>query len=176
MVRIAALALVLVTALLLASVVLPAFAILGFRPDVLALVVLLVGLTEGPESGARVGFAAGLAGDLLAGPDQLLGIASLVLLLLGYAGGQARSYLTATTPVGQATCGAVAGALSAAGSGLLVLMLDPQRLEVLTLLLSVLVVGLYTAAVAPLVSRPLLAVLRRIRPAAVADIGSLGGR
>ncbi len=59
---------------------------LGAAPDVVLLVVVGVALVTGPAAGAAAGFGAGLLVDSLA--DHPLGVAALVLCLIGYAGGR----------------------------------------------------------------------------------------
>jgi rod shape-determining protein MreD len=169
-------ALVLVTALLLTGVVLPSVAIAGWRPDLVALTVAAFGFTDGPETGMRYGFLAGLASDLLGGADQLVGLTALVLLLVGYASGQARPHLTIATLGGTVLAGGLAGGLASVGQGLLTFMLDPARLSAVTMLESILVTGLYSALLAPFVVRPVAALSRRIRPASVADVGGRPAR
>ncbi|MBA2528472.1 MAG: rod shape-determining protein MreD, partial [Euzebyales bacterium] len=51
---------VLLTALLLQTVVLPAVAVAGWRPDLVGLTVVAFALADGPDTGARYGFTAGL--------------------------------------------------------------------------------------------------------------------
>ncbi len=58
----------------------------GARPDVMMLLAIVAGFVSGPERGAVVGFAAGLAFDVvLATP---FGLSAFVYTLLGYAVGR----------------------------------------------------------------------------------------
>ena len=91
---------VLIAALLLATVLGPAIAIGGWRPDVVTLTVVAFAIAEGPGTGTRYGFAAGLARDLLSGSAVVLGTSALVLLVVGTLVGHLRP-----VPVGGAAAG-----------------------------------------------------------------------
>ena len=69
-------------AIVLQSVLAPAIAIVGARPDFTLLVVLLVALREGSAGGALAGFVSGLFVDL--NSAQPLGATSLVNGLCGF--------------------------------------------------------------------------------------------
>lgn len=85
------LALVLVTLLLLHTTLFVELRVADVMPDVMLLAAVSAGLVAGPVLGAEVGFASGLMADLfLATP---MGLSALVLCLLGYATGVARSGL-----------------------------------------------------------------------------------
>ena len=83
--RTLALAAVIVTALLLQSTVFSQIKLLGVRPELLYVVTILMAILEGPNEGAVVGFAGGMAQDFLL--DQPKGITALTLTLLGLHGG-----------------------------------------------------------------------------------------
>lgn len=159
------LALVLVTAVLLETVVFAGLAIAGHAPAVVALTVVAVALADGSEAGARYGFAAGLAVDLIAG--GLLGLNAIVLVLVGWGTGVSRTFLTGPPVLGQVLVGGAACAGAVAGHGLLAFLLDPDSVTVTGVLRSVLATGLYSAALAPFVVRPVVAAARRVAPAAV---------
>jgi len=77
---------VLVGAVLLQLTLFAQFSYEGARPEVIVLVVLAVGYLVGPDEGAIVGFAGGLAFDVhLTTP---LGLTALVYLLAGFAIGR----------------------------------------------------------------------------------------
>ena len=82
---------VIVTALLLQSTVFAQIKLLGVRPELMYLVTIVVAILEGPQEGAVVGFAGGMAQDFLL--NQPKGITALTLTLLGYAMGLARQYI-----------------------------------------------------------------------------------
>ncbi len=54
----------------------------GARPDLMLLLAVIAGLVAGPERGAMVGFAAGLAFDIVLSTP--LGLSALVYTLVGY--------------------------------------------------------------------------------------------
>jgi rod shape-determining protein MreD len=75
-------AVVTLTALILQVSLLSTFSYQGARPDVMVLLAVCAGYVAGPEKGAAVGFAAGLAFDVvLATP---FGLSALVYTLIGY--------------------------------------------------------------------------------------------
>lgn len=86
------LALVLVlTALAIQLTVLAPLPLPGGTPDLLLLVVITFGLVHGPVTGMAVGFGAGLALDLVPPADGPFGLWALVLCVMGYLAGLARS-------------------------------------------------------------------------------------
>lgn len=117
---------VLLAAVVLQTTVFARFTVLGFRPDLLLLVVLAVAVRDGPLAGARVGAVAGLLTDLLVTAAPM-GVMVLVHTTIGHLTGIARPYLapgSVTAPVvlagvtgavATATYGALAGALSDTG-------------------------------------------------------------
>lgn len=147
--------LVLTVVLLLQTVVAPAFSVGGWRPDLLLVTVVGFALADGAETGARYGFAAGLGIDLLSGPGQLVGISALVLLLVGYVLGSLRSYLPGTARVGEAVMGALAGIITFGLIGGLSLLLDVRQFTVANVAQGLIATALWTAILAPLLSRPL---------------------
>ncbi len=151
-------ALVLVTALLLQTVVAPAVAVAGVVPDLVVLTVLVLGLLEGPGSGLRYGFAAGLAVDLLASGDTILGTSALVFLLVGYAAGAARPYLAANELLGQTLASAAGSAAIVLLSRLLEVVLGVDGPDVVSLLLEAVGVAVWAVLLAP----PLLLLLRTV--------------
>lgn len=160
--RVGMMALVLLTALLLDTVVLPAISFGVWRPDAVVLTVVGFALADGPGTGARYGFAAGLAVDLLSTGSQLVGTAALVLLLVGYASGAARPYLAATGLVGQVTLAGLASTITVLTYGLLSQMLEVASSTPLQAALSALATGLYNTLLAPLVLVPVIALSRRL--------------
>lgn len=162
------LALVLVTAILLETVVFPNLLVAGYAPALVTLTVVGVALSDGSETGARYGFAAGLTVDVIGG--GLLGLHTIVLLIVGWAVGAARPYLTGPAPVVRAVVGGVASAAAAAGFELLTFVLDPEAVTAAGMLQGMLVTGLYSAVLAPFVIAPLAAARRRL------TAGSRAGR
>jgi rod shape-determining protein MreD len=95
--RTLALTAVIVTSLLLQSTIFAQVKLLGVRPELLYIVTILMAILEGPNEGAIVGFAGGMAQDFLL--DQPKGITALTLTLLGYSVGLARQYIVSPSPL-----------------------------------------------------------------------------
>lgn len=163
-VRVLALTGLLVLALLLKTIVLPTFAIAGLRPDTVVLVVVGVGLLEGPDSGLRLGFAAGLLQDLLSGGDALVGLGAIVLLAVGYAAGLARPYIASTQQAGAVVLAGVLAAGATLGYGILGKVFAVIGAPWGRVVTATVVVGLYTAAVSPVLLRPIQSVMRQFPP------------
>lgn len=167
-VRVAVFAGLIVVSILAKTIVLPTFAISTFRPDVLVIAVVAVALIEGPDSGIRLGFAAGLVQDLVSGGVALVGVGALVMMAVGYAAGRSRPYLAAAQQTGAiALCGILAAAATLV-SGLLGRMLGVIHPSIGRILFAALVVGLYSAAISPLVLRPTQQLIRQVPPASLA--------
>ena len=69
----------------------------GAKPDLIALLTIVVAFVEGPTPGMLSGFFGGLAEDFLL--NQPKGITALTLTLVGYAVGMIRQYSTSTSPL-----------------------------------------------------------------------------
>lgn len=171
---------VLITALLLQSVVAPALTVAGWRPDLVLLTVVAVALVDGAGTGARYGFFAGLATDLLSAGDHLVGLTALVFLLVGDGLGRLRPYLSGTGRIGEAVLGAVAGAVSLGMFGGLSLLLDLGQFTPALLLRGLFATALWTALLTPLATRLMVAISRRYpvadTPAATASGPAAGPR
>lgn len=163
--RVVMMALVLVTALLLGTVVLSGLSWGMWRPDLVVLTVVAFGLADGPGTGARYGFAAGLAVDLLSTGSQLVGTAALVLALVGYTSGVVRPYLAASGLPGQVAVAAAASAAAVLSYGLLSQLLEVASSTPLAALQSAVATGLYNALLAPFVLLGVGAVTRRVASA-----------
>ena len=88
---------IVVTALLLQSTVFAELKFLGVRPELMYLVTIIIAILEGPQEGAVVGFAGGMAQDFML--NQPKGITALTLTLVGYAVGLARQYIVSPSPL-----------------------------------------------------------------------------
>ena len=95
--RVVSIAVVVITALLLQSTVFFRLQLLGVRPELLYLVTISFALLEGPNEGATVGFAGGLAQDFLM--NQPKGLTALTLTLLGYGVGMFRQFIVSPSPL-----------------------------------------------------------------------------
>ncbi|MEX0833085.1 MAG: rod shape-determining protein MreD [Actinomycetota bacterium] len=89
--RAISLTILVLTALLLQTTVFSEIQLLGVKPELVYLVVILIAVLEGPTSGAGAGFAGGMAQDFLL--NQPKGITALTLTLLGYSVGMLRQYI-----------------------------------------------------------------------------------
>lgn len=135
-----------VAAVVAQAVVVPRLPLPGGGPDLVLLLVVVLGLVRGPAEGMTAGFGAGLLVDALAG--TALGTAALVLCVTGFlagALGDPRRSLPATLAL-------VAGLSALAGTGLAaVLVLSGQpHAGLADLLARALATAAYGAAVAPL--------------------------
>jgi rod shape-determining protein MreD len=159
-IRLAVMAVVAMVALLFQTMVMPAFAVLGWQPDLIALTVVGFALANGPQTGVRYGFAVGLARDLASGSEQL-GLSSLVLLLVGWVAGQSRRYVTGS-PIGwQMAVGGIASAAALLLQGFLGALLGVAQQGALILLKGTAVIGIYNAALAPMVFWALARIAKR---------------
>lgn len=142
--------LVLVTALLLQTVVAPVVAIAGVAPDLVVLTVLVLALIEGPGTGMRYGFAAGLALDLLATGDAIVGTSALVLLGAGYVAGAVRPFLTGSLLVGHVLVAGIGSGLVVAAATLLEVLLGLDVGDPLAMLTEVVISAGWAALLAPI--------------------------
>ncbi len=95
--RTASLGVVIVTGLLLQTTVFAQVRLLGVKPELMYLLTVVVAILEGPEEGAIVGFAGGMAQDFLINAPK--GITALTLTLLGYVMGLVRQYISSPSPL-----------------------------------------------------------------------------
>lgn len=140
--------LVLISAVVLQTALFPSIALLGFRPDLLLLVVLAVGLHDGQLPGLRVGFAAGLLSDLLV-EQAPVGLSILVYTGIGYTIGLARPYLAPESITAPVILAFLSGAIGTAGYGVMSLLLGDERFTTLFLVQASLTVALYNTLLAP---------------------------
>lgn len=150
-------ALLLVTAAVLQTALFPTVTLLGFRPDLLLLLVVAFALRDGPLAGLRVGFAAGLLTDLLAAQTPI-GLAVLIHTGIGYGIGVARPYLAPESITAPLLLTCFSSIVGTGAFGLLAVLLGDERLPTSYLLQAALVVGLYNTLLAPVV----LALVRRL--------------
>jgi rod shape-determining protein MreD len=118
------LGLLVVLAVVLQVTVLNRLPLPGAAPDLVLVVVVAVGLLQGPRTGMLVGFAAGLLGDLSG--DAELGRTALVLVLVGFLAGLLEDEADVSPLVPAVAAGALAAVavlVHAAGG---VLLSDPR--------------------------------------------------
>lgn len=138
-------------ALVLKTSLLPSFAILQVRPDLIALVIVAFALTEGPDTGMRLGFAAGLVQDFLGGPATVVGTGALCGLIIGWAAGASRPFIAANVEFGSLAVAFAGAMVMSGGQAIVAGLLGANDLSLGTLLLLALGTGLYSVVVAPLV-------------------------
>jgi rod shape-determining protein MreD len=88
---------IILTAVLLQSTVFAQMSLLGVKPELMYLVTILIAIMEGPQEGALVGFAGGMAQDFMLNTPK--GITALTLTLVGYAMGMAKQYIVSPSPL-----------------------------------------------------------------------------
>lgn len=148
--RVGMVALVLVTAAILQTSLLPFLSMSGFRPDLLLLVTIAFALRDGLLSGLRIGFAAGVLVDLLLN-ESPVGLTALVFVGIAYAVGVARPFLAPdswTAPVILSVAGTLVGV---AGYGLLSAVLAEDPIAVGLIVQASLVSAIYALLLAPIV-------------------------
>jgi rod shape-determining protein MreD len=138
-------------------------AVNGVTPDLLLLVVVAVGLVQGPERAALIGFLGGLALDLAPPADHVAGRWALALVVVGYLVGLVRD------DARQGLLGAMAATAAAAFVGTSIfalsgLVLDEPGVTVSRVLEVIPIAVGYDVALAPLVLPLLMAGLRRLEP------------
>lgn len=147
---------ILITAVLLQSTVFSQLRLLGVRPELLFLVTIVLALLEGPNEGAVVGFAAGLAQDMFL--DQPKGITALTLTLVGYGVGMARQYIVSPSPLLPTIVVAVGTALGMAFYEVVSFLLGSFNLPATEAARIALLTAAYNAVLTPI----LYPLLRRI--------------
>jgi rod shape-determining protein MreD len=156
-------AVVVLTSLLLQVTVLNRLPLPIGRPDLVVVVVIAFALVGGPQRGAVIGFAAGLAADLMPPTDHLAGRLAFTYTIVGYLAGllediEERSVFTTILVV---ATGAAMSVLVYAGLGTLVA--DPHvTVHVTTQGLVATVV--YDVVLAPFVVPFISAASRRLEP------------
>ena len=159
--RIAAFGLIAFVTLLLQAVVAPIIAVAGWPPDLVLAVVVAVAVVEGPATGARFGFVAGLGSDLLQGGSHLVGLIALVLLLVGEGVGRMRPFLGGTQQAAALVLGAAAGVVAFGLFGGLSLLLDIRRLTGGFIVGGLVANALWAALTTPVLTLPIRAITRR---------------
>lgn len=96
-------------ALIVQTTILPHLALFHVVPDLILVVVICVGLAEGPSAGAVAGFGGGLLRDFLLNAPT--GLSSLAYLSVGYAVGAIRPYVQSSS-VAVPLVGVFAGSLA----------------------------------------------------------------
>ncbi|MDP9022401.1 MAG: rod shape-determining protein MreD [Actinomycetota bacterium] len=148
MIRVAVTGLLLFSAALLQTTVLPHLSIAGYRPDLLLLVTALFAFRDGPVTGVVLGFAAGLLNDLLL-VQSALGLSAVVFTGVGYAVGVVRPYLAPASITAPLAVAFVSAIVATAGYGLLSRLLGDPHYTVALVAQASLLVGLYNTMLTP---------------------------
>jgi rod shape-determining protein MreD len=151
------------TALLVQVTVVNRLPLPGTGPDLALVCLVAFALVEGPVRGAALGFAVGLACDVLPPADHAVGRLALVLTIVGYAAGQLedaeeRSVLVPVVMVGALSAAAV---VLYAGAGLLV---GDPRVTATTLARAVVSAVIYDVVLAPFIVPLVSGAVRRLEP------------
>jgi rod shape-determining protein MreD len=169
--RVAVLAAMVLTGLLLQVGVLPLVAGGGFVPDLLVVLVVVLTLEHGPRTGLWVAASSGLLIDL-ATATLPLGASMLVMVGVAYLVGLLRPYLAERADLTTAILAGLAGTVATLGHGALAVLLSTSEPPTFVLVSgSALVVGVFAVLLAP----PVLLLVRRTleRPdAAVSEVGA----
>jgi rod shape-determining protein MreD len=157
---------VVVVAVTLQLGALPSIAVADVVPNLVLVVVIGFALARGPEYGALVGFAAGLALDLAPPADHTAGRWALAFVLVGYLAGLARrdARASALAAVLVVAAGSFIGTSVFALSGLL---LRDAGVSVDGALHVLPVSVVYDVVLTPLVVPVVLALMRRLEPVSV---------
>lgn len=150
MLRVALVALVLVTAGIVQTALLPHVPLGGFTPDLLLLTTTAFAMRDGAGTGVRVGFAAGLLADLLL-QQSAMGLTALVFVGVGYTVGLARPYLAPESVTAPVLLAFLSGLLGTAGFGILSRLLGDDRFTLELVLTNSAVVAVLNTLLAPIV-------------------------
>jgi rod shape-determining protein MreD len=97
----------------------------GSRPDIALVLVVVLGLTQGPVTGMLTGFFGGLALDVAPPASHLIGQSALVFCVVGYGCGVLSGWLNHFAPrLAAALIGAGTGEVALAATGMIVS--DPE--------------------------------------------------
>lgn len=148
MIRMAVIALCVLTAALLQTAFFPHLAIAGFRPDLLLLVTVAFALRDGPITGIAVGFSAGLVHDLLL-MDAPVGIYTVILLAAGYTVGIVRPYMPSSAVFAPLAVAFASGVVATSVYAVFARLLGDPRFTIELAIQASLLVALYNTLLAP---------------------------
>jgi rod shape-determining protein MreD len=151
-----------VTAVLLQTTVFSQVRLLGAKPELMYLVVIVLAMIEGPAEGAVVGFAGGMFQDFFL--NQPKGITALTLTLLGYTVGLARQFIVSPSPLLPTLMVAVGTFAGVIFYETVAFLLGTLDVETVFFLRVALLSAAYTALLTPLVYPVLRRVFEGSRP------------
>lgn len=153
---------IMITALLLQSTVFAEVRLLGAKPELMYLIVIVLAILEGPSEGAVVGFTGGMLQDFFL--NQPKGITALTLTLLGYTVGLARQYIVSPSPL-LPTLMVLAGTFAGVVFyETVAVLLNTLHTDTVLFFRIALFSGLYTALLTPIVYPLLRRVFEGSRP------------
>lgn len=145
-----AIAVLLLTAVVLQSTVFGQLKLFGVRPELVFMVVILVAAVQGPREGIITGFAGGLLQDLMLNqPPRAL--TALTLVLVGYGVGLVGQYIVSPSPLTRSTLVGVATAAAVLFYGFAGFLLGHPAPTPLDWIRIPLLSGIYGAVLTPLV-------------------------
>ena len=153
---------ILITALLLQSTVFAEVRLLGAKPELIYLVVIVLAILEGPSEGAVIGFTGGMFQDFFL--NQPKGITALTLTLLGYTVGLARQYIVSPSALLPTLMVLGATFAGVAFYETVAFLLNTLDADAVFLARTALFSALYTALLTPLVYPLLRRVFEGSRP------------
>lgn len=156
------LGLVILTGLLLETTVLGARTLGGTQAELVLLVVIALGMEDGPATGAIAGFAGGLVTDLLL--DLPTGLSSFVFTAIGYAVGALRELYENTTAWFPIVTAGVATATGVLSYGILSIIFGTEGVLGLDLLRHAGLACVYAMLLAPFVVPLIRKLAVRLRP------------
>src|SRR5689334_20431242 len=140
-----------------------AFSFDGVVPNLALLVVVAAALTRGPEFAALLGFAGGLAVDLVPPADHLAGRWALALVVVGYLAGRVRADAERST-VGALVTVAACSFVGASVFALSGFVLEDSGVPVTEALRVIPEAIVYDLLLAPFVLPLAMRMFRRLRP------------
>lgn len=165
-VRVVVLTLMFAVLFLLEAVVAPAIAFENVPPDLTMLAVIGLALSDGPATGARVGFFAGAARDLLTSTTDLVGPWMLFGMLVGYGAGLLRPYVAWSELPSHVVVGTLGVVGAWLGVELLGFVLGTGAAAFTDVLARALVAGGWAIVLSPIVCRGVQALSARTTVAA----------
>jgi rod shape-determining protein MreD len=163
--RVISITAVVLTALLLQSTVFSQLELLGVKPELMYLVVILIAILEGPTEGVVVGFVGGMLQDFLLNLPK--GLTALTLTLLGYGMGLARQYITSPSPLLPTMLVGVGTAIGVLFYQVMGFLLGQIEEPITTALKVTLLTALYNAVLTPIVFPVIRRLVEGSRPTRV---------
>jgi rod shape-determining protein MreD len=156
------LALLAITGLVVETAVLGSATLDGSKPEFLLLLVIALGMNEGPAFGATAGFVLGVASDLFVGLPR--GISPLVFTGIGYGVGRARAQMSAPTAWVPIVVSFGATAVGVLAYGTVTLLLG-QHIGVRSIIRHASLSAAYNALLTPFVFPLVRTLSAKLRPA-----------